>query len=74
MKPTRCTLLPSIFVLTSLHVSGNYVPIINRIYSLHATLVYFTLYVYLSGLLHQTRQSVGFILKKIIYERTVNKT
>jgi len=29
MKPTRCTLLLSI-ISTSLHVSGNYVPIIRR--------------------------------------------
>jgi len=44
MKPTRCTLLLSIFISTSLHVSGNYVPIIRRIYCIHATLVFFTLY------------------------------
>ena len=34
MKPTRCTLLLSIFISTSLHVSGNYVPIIRRNYRL----------------------------------------
>jgi len=44
MKPTRCTLLLSIFISTSLHVSGNYVPIIRSI----------TLHGWLSGL--QTRQ------------------
>jgi len=32
IKPTRCTLLLSIFISTSLHVSGNYVPIIRRTY------------------------------------------
>jgi len=29
MKPTRCTLLLGIFISTSVHVSGNYVPIIR---------------------------------------------
>jgi len=28
IKPTRCTLLLSIFISTSLHVSGNYVMLI----------------------------------------------
>jgi len=41
MKPTRCTLLPSIFISASLHVSGSYVPIIGRIYCIYATLVFF---------------------------------
>jgi len=54
MKPARCTLLLSIFISTSLHVSGNYVPIIRRTYCIYATLVFFTLYGWLSGL--QTRQ------------------
>jgi len=54
MKPTRCTLLLSIFISTSVHVSGNYVPIIRRTYCIYATLVYCTLYGWLSGL--QTRQ------------------
>ena len=42
MKPTRCTLLLSIFISTSLHVSGNYlyVPIIRRTYCIYATLVF----------------------------------
>ena len=44
MKPTRCTLLLSIFISTSVHVSGNYVPIIRRTYCIYATLVFFTLY------------------------------
>ena len=48
MKPTRCTLLLSIFVSTSLHVSGNYVPIIRRTYCIYATLVFFTLCGWLS--------------------------
>ena len=51
MKPTRCTLLLSIFISTSLHVSGNYVPIIRITYCIYATLVFFTLYGWLSGLL-----------------------
>ena len=51
MKPTRCTLLLSIFISTSLHVSGNYVPIIRRTYCFCATLVFFTLYGWLAGLL-----------------------
>ena len=49
MKPTRCTLLLSIFVSTSVHVSGNYVLIISRTYCFYATLVFFTLYGWLSG-------------------------
>ena len=50
MKPTRCTLLLSIFISTSLHVSGNYVPVIRKTYCTYATLVFFTLYGWLSGL------------------------
>ena len=38
MKPTRCTLLLRIFFSTSVHVSGNYVPIIRRTYCIYATL------------------------------------
>ena len=56
MKPTRCTLLLSTFISTSLHVSGNYVPNIRRIYCTYATLVLFTVCGWLSGLLQQTRQ------------------
>jgi len=44
MKPNRCTLFLGIFILTSVHVSGNYVPIIRRTYCIYATLVFFTLY------------------------------
>ena len=51
MKPNRCTLLLSIFISTSLRVSGNCVPIIRRTYCICATLVFFTLYPWLSGLL-----------------------
>ena len=40
MKPTGCTLLLSIFISTSVHVSGNYVPIIRRTYCIYATLVW----------------------------------
>ena len=56
MKSTRCTLLLSIFISTSLHVSGNYVPIIRRTYCVYATLVFFTLCGWLSGLLQRSRQ------------------
>ena len=48
LKPARCTLRLSIFISTSLHVSGNYVPIIRRTYSPYATLVFSTLYGWLS--------------------------
>ena len=49
MKPTRCTLLLSTFISTSLHVSGNYVPIIRRNYCIYATLKgahYFLVYLF----------------------------
>jgi len=36
MEPTRFTLLLSIFISTSLHVSGNYVPVIRRTYCIYA--------------------------------------
>ena len=45
MNPTRCTLILSIFISTSLLVSGNYVPIIRRTYCIYKTLVFFTLWV-----------------------------
>ena len=48
MKPNKCTLIPSIFFSTSLPVSGYYVPIIRRTYRIYATLVFFTLYGWLS--------------------------
>ena len=51
MKPTRCTLLLSIFISNSLHVSCNYVPITKTAYCIYVTLVFFTLYWWLSGLL-----------------------
>jgi len=51
MKPTRCTLILSIFISISVHVSGNYVPIIRRTYCIYATLVFFTVYGWLSVLL-----------------------
>ena len=51
MKQARFTLLLSIFISTSVHVSGNYVPIIRRTYCIYATLVFFTLYGRRSGLL-----------------------
>ena len=43
-----------IFISTSVHVSGNYMPIIRRTYCIYATLVFFTLYWRLCGL--QTTQ------------------
>ena len=51
MKPTRCTLLLSIFISNSLHVSGNYMSIIRRTYCIYATLVFFTVYGWLSCLI-----------------------
>jgi len=51
ITPARCTLLLSIFISTSLNVSGNYVPIIRRTYCIYATLVFFTLYGWLYVLL-----------------------
>ena len=53
----RCTLLLSIFISTSLHVSGNYVPIIRRTYCISMRHWYFSLlYGWLSGMLQHTRQ------------------
>jgi len=60
MKPITCTLLLSIFISTSLRVSGNYVPIIRRTYCIYATLVFVTLYGWVAGL--QTRQQPFFFL------------
>jgi len=54
-KPTSCTLILSIFILNSVHVSGNYVQIIRRTYCIYATLVFIILYGWLSGL-QQTGQ------------------
>jgi len=54
IKPIRCTLPPSIFISASLHVSSNCVPIIRGTYCICATLVFCTLYGWLSGQL--TRQ------------------
>ena len=53
MKPTGCTPLLSIFISTSLHVSGNYVSIIRRTYCVYAKPVFLTLYGWLSGRLFQ---------------------
>ena len=50
MKPTRCTRLLSIFISTSPHVSRNCVPTIRRAYCIYATLVFFSLYGWMSGL------------------------
>jgi len=58
MKPTRCTLLLSIFRSNSVHVSGNYVPIIGRPHCIYATLVFFTLYGWLPGLLYMFRATM----------------
>ena len=40
MKPSGCTLLLSIFISISVHVSGSYVPIIRGTYCMYATLVW----------------------------------
>jgi len=40
MKPTECTLLLGLFISTSVHVSGNYVPIIRRTYCIYATVLW----------------------------------
>jgi len=37
MKPSRCTLLLSIFISTYVHVSDNYVSIIRRTYCIYTT-------------------------------------
>jgi len=50
IKPTRCTVLLSTLISTSIHVLGNYVNIIRRTYCIYVTLVFFTLYGWLSGL------------------------
>jgi len=50
MKPSRCILLLSVVISTSVCVSGNYVPIIRSTYCIYATLVLFTLCGWLSGL------------------------
>ena len=54
MKPGRCTLLLSIFILTFLRVSGKYMPIIRKTYCIYVTLVFCTLYAWLSGLFRAT--------------------
>jgi len=51
MKPTRCTLLLSKFISTSLHVSGNYVSHHQENLLIYVTLVFFTLYGWLNVLL-----------------------
>ena len=71
MKPARCTLLLSIFISTSVHVSSISVPIIRKTYSIYATLAFFILYGWLSGL--QTRQSpIQHIVARNMY-RSWNK-
>jgi len=64
MKPTRCTLLLTILISTSLHVSGNYVPIIRRTYCIYATLVFFVLYGWLSGRLPADQTATHTELKQ----------
>jgi hypothetical protein len=68
MKPTRCIILPSIFISTSPHVSGNYVPIVRRTYCIYATLVFFTLYGWLSG------QVVGMRLRVAVWSAGWDET
>ena len=60
MKPTRCTLLLSIFISTSVHVSGNYVPVIRRTYCIYATLV-FSVWSAISTSLHVSGNHVPII-------------
>ena len=55
MKPTSYTLLLSIFISTSLHVSGYYVPIIRRICCIYATLVFFYVFVDFASLYNQSQ-------------------
>jgi len=57
MKPNTCTVLLSILpcISNSLHVLSNYGSIIMRTYFIYATLVFFTLYGWLSGLLVKMR-------------------
>jgi len=62
MKPTKCTLLFSIFITISLHISGNYVSIIRRTYCIYATLIFFTP----SGLL------VGMRVSSKLADQTAN--
>jgi len=40
MKPTRWTLLLTIFISTSLYVSGNYVPIIRKTYCIVIIIIF----------------------------------
>ena len=57
IKPTRCTILLSIFISTSVHVSGNYVPIIRTTYYLCDTGIFHSVWAadWSPGL--QTRQT-----------------
>jgi len=54
MKPTRCTLLHSIFISTPRCVSGNYVPIVRRTHCIYTKPVFFIVYQWPSGLLLST--------------------
>ena len=51
--PAKCTLFLSIFISNSLHVSGNYVSIIRRAYSIYATI-----FIYLFQLLYMFRATM----------------
>ena len=57
-KSTRCTLHLSIFISNSLHLSGNYAPIIRRTYCIYAILLFFVLYGWLFGLLVGTESRI----------------
>jgi len=72
MNPTRCRLLLSIFISTSVHVSGSYVPIIRITYCIYATLVFFTLYGWLSGLLVGMSLMMGTQLSETCREVEIN--
>ena len=54
-KTNTCTLILSIFISISLHVSDNSMSIIRRTYCIYGTLVFFTVYGWLSGLLVRMR-------------------
>jgi len=66
MKPARCTLLLGTFISTFLHASGNYVPIIRKIYCINATLIFFTPYVWLLRRCATNRKVAGSIPDGVI--------
>jgi len=69
MKPARFALPPGIFISTFLHVSDNYVSIIRRTYCNYATLVFFTLYEWLSGLQTSQTPTLTYLLTYLLTPR-----